>query len=107
MVSTGSPSQRPTASQTGRLVVLACIMLPGAFWLGTTLLERLLLAGSVFLVLIVELLNTAIEYTVDRIGPERHALSGRAKDLGSAAVLLSLLLAGLTWGLIAWERFAG
>ena len=87
--------------------VLALIMLPGAFWLGTTTLERLLLACSVLLVLIVELLNTAVEYTVDRIGTDHHDLSGRAKDMGSAAVMLSLILAALVWGVIAWERFIG
>ncbi|MDJ0928227.1 MAG: diacylglycerol kinase [Gammaproteobacteria bacterium] len=87
--------------------VLALIMLPGAFWLGTTLLERLLLACSVLLVLIVELLNTAIEYTVDRIGTDHHELSGRAKDMGSAAVMLSLVLAAMIWVSIAWARFFG
>jgi diacylglycerol kinase (ATP) len=88
-------------------LVLALVMLPAAVWLGTTMVERLLLTATVILVLIVELLNTAVEYTVDRIGTERHALSGRAKDMGSAAVLLSLLLTALTWGGIAWDRFAG
>ncbi len=87
--------------------VLAVFLLPGALVLGSNTVERLLLAGSVLLVLIVELLNTAVEYTVDRIGTDHHDLSGRAKDLGSAAVLLSLLLAGLTWSLIGWERLFG
>jgi diacylglycerol kinase (ATP) len=87
--------------------VLALLLLPTAWWLGTTAVERLMLAGSVLLVLIVELLNTAVEYTVDRIGTDHHELSGRAKDIGSAAVLLSLLLWALTWGTIAWTRFFG
>jgi diacylglycerol kinase (ATP) len=64
------------------------------------------LIGSLLLVLIVELLNSAIEAIVDRIGTDRHELSGLAKDLGSAAVLVSLATVGLTWGMIAWERFA-
>lgn len=85
--------------------VLAIVMLPAAAWLGTTTVERLLLAGSVLLVLIVELLNTAVEYTVDRISTDHNALSGRAKDLGSAAVMLSLALVVLTWAGIGWERF--
>lgn len=85
---------------------LALFMIPGSFWLGTDAIERALLVGSVLLVLIVELINTAIEAVVDRVSREFHSLSGFAKDLGSAAVLLSLLVVGLTWGLIAWERFA-
>ena len=65
-----------------------------------------MLIGSVLLVLIVELLNTAVEATVDRVGTERHQLSGRAKDLGSAAVLIALLLMVVVWALIAWQNFA-
>lgn len=76
---------------------LAVLMLPLAFFLGRTWVEVVLLAGSVLLVLIVELLNTAVEAAVDRIGPEWHALSKRAKDMGSAAVFLSLLIAGASW----------
>ncbi len=75
----------------------AVILLPLAFWLGQTWVETALLAGSVLLVMIVELLNTCVETTVDRIGPEWHALSKRAKDMGSAAVMLSLLLAAGIW----------
>ncbi|MDG4871037.1 diacylglycerol kinase, partial [Guyparkeria sp. 1SP6A2] len=63
--------------------------------------------GSLLLVLIVELLNSAIENVVDRIGTEHHELSGRAKDIGSAAVMLSLIMAGLTWGLLGWEKWLG
>lgn len=81
------------------------MLLPLAIWLGRGPVEWILLVGSCLLVLIVELLNSAIESVVDRIGPERHELSGRAKDIGSAAVMLALLLAGLTWALIAWQRF--
>ena len=77
-----------------------------AFWLGQTSVERILLIGVCLVVLIVELLNTAVEAAVDRIGAERHALSGRAKDIGSAAVFVSLVLAGIVWALIGWERFA-
>ena len=79
---------------------------PLGLWLGGTGFEKALLTGSLILVLIVELLNTGIEIVVDRISFERHELSGRAKDVGSAAVLCSLLLAGLVWGLILWPRFA-
>jgi diacylglycerol kinase (ATP) len=73
---------------------------PLGLWMGQTGLERALLIGTLFIVLIVELLNTAVESTVDRIGFERHELSARAKDIGSAAVLMSLLFAGAVWLLI-------
>jgi diacylglycerol kinase (ATP) len=82
---------------------LAIVMLPLAFWVGRGWAEVALLAGSVLLVLIVELLNTGIEAAIDRIGLERHALSKRAKDMGSAAVLLSLLLAGGIWAAGLWH----
>jgi diacylglycerol kinase (ATP) len=81
-------------------VWLAVVLLPLALWLGRTPVECVLLAGSVLVLLIVELLNTAVEVVVDRIGTERHALSGFAKDAGSAAVMLTLTLVALTWGLI-------
>ncbi len=87
-------------------VYLCALGGPLGLWLGGTGLEKALLTGSLILVLIVELLNTGIEIVVDRISFERHELSGRAKDVGSAAVLCSLLLAGLVWGLILWPRFA-
>ena len=77
--------------------MLAIVMLPLSFWLGRTWLETSLLAGSVIFVLVVELLNTGIETAIDRIGPEWHELSKRAKDMGSAAVLLSLLLCAGIW----------
>ncbi len=83
-------------------VALALLLVPLGLWLGTNSVEKLMLAASVLLVLVVELLNTAIESVVDRVGAEPHELSGRAKDIGSAAVLLSLLGAGMTWVLLLW-----
>lgn len=77
--------------------LLAIILLPAAMLVNVTTLERIALVGSVFFVLIVELINSAVEAVVDRIGPERHPLSGQAKDLGSAAVFLALILAGFVW----------
>lgn len=82
----------------------ALVLVPAAIWLGQTAVERVLLVGSVLVVMIVELLNTGIEVVVDRISHERHHLSGFAKDLGSSAVLLSLLLAGMTWVLVLSGR---
>lgn len=79
---------------------LVAVLLPVALIWSPGLVETILLIGSLMLVPIVELLNSAIEAVVDRIGPEHHELSGRAKDIGSAAVLLTLLLMGLTWGLV-------
>lgn len=84
--------------------LLALVGLPLAFWLGQDGVERALLAGSVLFVLIVELLNSALEAVVDRISLETHPLSGRAKDIGSAAVLLALGLAALVWGSILLPR---
>ena len=84
--------------------VLAVILIPVALILGQTGVERSLLIGTCFLVLIVELLNSAIEAAIDRIGTEQHELSGRAKDMGSAAVLLSLILTGSVWALIAVDN---
>jgi diacylglycerol kinase (ATP) len=85
--------------------MVAVLLVPAAFWLGRSGVERALLAGSCLLVLIVELLNSAIEAAVDRIGTDRHLLAARAKDMGSAAVLVSLCLVALIWTLVAWERF--
>jgi diacylglycerol kinase (ATP) len=87
-------------------VWLACLLVPAGLWLGQSAVERVLLLGSVLALLIVELLNTGIEVVVDRIGVERHPLSGFAKDVGSAAVLCALLLLFLTWSLILWDRFS-
>lgn len=78
-------------------LLAAVILIPLAFWLEVTVLERLLLVLAVGQVLLVELINSAVEAVVDRIGPEHHELAGRAKDLGSAAVLVSILLAAATW----------
>lgn len=87
-----------SAFQQECLLVLAAI--PLSLWLGHTKVERALLLGSVLLLLVVELINSAIEATVDRFGDELHELSARAKDLGSAAVFMTILLAACTWGLI-------
>ena len=87
-------------------VLAGLALIPLALWLGQSGLERLMLIASWLLVMIVELLNTAVEATVDRISDEHHPLSGQAKDLGSAAVFLSLMLAALAWGTVAWQRFA-
>ncbi|MBP7452920.1 MAG: diacylglycerol kinase [Ottowia sp.] len=85
--------------------LLAIVLVPLSFWLGRNWVEVTVLAGSVLLVMIVELLNTGIETVVDRIGPEWHALSKRAKDMGSAAVLLSLLIAGGAWLAALYTHF--
>ncbi len=85
--------------------IAAIFLVPAAFWLGRNWVETALLAGTVLIVMIVELLNTGIETAIDRIGPEWHALSKRAKDMGSAAVLLSLLLCGGVWGAALLQRF--
>ena len=84
--------------------IASVLLLPAAFWLGQGWVESVLLAGTVVLVMIVELLNTGIETAIDRIGPEWHDLSKRAKDMGSAAVLLSLLLCAATWSLAIYQR---
>jgi diacylglycerol kinase (ATP) len=86
--------------------LIAIVLVPASFWLGRSWVEVALLAGSVVLVMIVELLNTAVEAAIDRIGPEWHDLSKRAKDMGSAAVLLSLLVCGGIWMAALWQRFA-
>ena len=87
-------------------LVLALAMLPAAVWLGNTWVERGLLAATVLLVLIVELLNSGIEAAIDRVSLELHELSKRAKDYGSAAVLLALLLCAGVWTSAIWHRFA-
>ena len=86
-------------------VLLTIALFPVALWLGQTIVERALLIGVCLLVLIVEFLNSAIEATVDRFGAEQHELAGRAKDMGSAAVFLSLVLLSLVWVAVAWQRF--
>ncbi len=85
--------------------VAALVLIPLSFWLGRSWVEVALLAGSVLLVMMVELLNTGIETAIDRIGPEWHDLSKRAKDMGSAAVLLSLLLCSGIWIGATYTRF--
>ena len=85
--------------------VLMLFLIPLAFWLGETVEQRLLLIGPCILVVVVELINSAIEAVVDRIGSERHVLSGQAKDMGSAAVFFSLCLVIVSYAMIAWNRF--
>jgi diacylglycerol kinase (ATP) len=85
----------------------AMAMVPLAFWLGKGWVEVAMLAGSVLMVMIVELLNTGIESAIDRIGPEWHQLAKRAKDMGSAAVLLSLIACAGIWAAALWVHFAG
>ena len=87
-------------------LALACFFIPLGIWLGEDLTQQLLLCVLVFIVLITELLNSVIEATVDRISLEHHELSGRAKDLASAAVMLSLCLTGVSFALVAFEKFA-
>lgn len=82
---------------------MVVLLTPLALWLGHTGVERALLIGSLIVVLIVELLNSAVEATVDRISFENHRLAKRAKDIGSAAVMLSLVNAGLVWLLIIFS----
>lgn len=84
---------------------LAVIMLPAAVWLGRDWREVALLAGSVLLVMIVELLNSGIEAVVDRVSMDLHDLSKRAKDYGSAAVFIALALCGGIWAAALWQRF--
>jgi len=86
---------------------LAVIMIPAAFWLGRHPYEVLLLIAVVLVVLVVELLNSAIETVADAVSLEPHPLIGRAKDLGSAAVMITLIFAGATWAMVAYLRFWG
>jgi len=83
-------------------VMLAIVAIPLAFYLGKTGVERAMLAGSILLIIIVEILNSAVEAVVDKASPEKHELAKRAKDMGSAAVLLSLIFAASVWGLVLW-----
>ena len=87
--------------------IVIALMLPVGIWMGETVVEWALLIGSGLLVLITELLNSALEAVVDRIGTERHDLSKQAKDIGSAAAAVSMLTAAIVWGLIAYGRFLG
>ncbi|MBQ4860016.1 diacylglycerol kinase [Pseudoalteromonas agarivorans] len=79
-------------------LVLSVVLLPISFWLATSVLHWALLVSTLLIILIVELLNSAIEALTDRVSTERHVLSGRAKDMGSAAVTLSLLIVMIVWG---------
>jgi len=85
---------------------LAVVMIPASFWLGRNWIEVALLAATVLIVLIVELLNSGIEAAIDRISFDHHELSGRAKDYASAAVMLSLVLCAAVWLAAIWQRFA-
>lgn len=85
--------------------LLALVVVPLGLWLGESGIERALLVGPMFLVLVIELVNSAVEATVDRIGLERHPLSAIAKELGSAAVFVAFVLLGLNWLLVlAWRH---
>ena len=79
---------------------LCLVLLPLGFYLGQSGIEKALLVGSVLLLPLVEILNSAVEAVVDRIGPGHHELSGRAKDMGSAAVAIAIAILGLTWLLV-------
>ena len=85
--------------------LLACVLIPIAVLLPVSPVERLLLIGAVFTVLIVEVLNTSIEVLTDRVGLDRHELSGLAKDLGSLAVTFSLVLWTVVWGTIVYQHW--
>ena len=87
-------------------LALVVVLTPVAFWLGRSIVETALLIAVLLLVLIVELFNSAIEAAIDRHGDEHHELSGRAKDMGSAAVFVVLVLVGVVWGAVAWQRFS-
>lgn len=95
-----------THEEAFRLELMAMlVMVPLAIWLGQSAVEYALLVGSLFLVLIVELINSALEAVVDRVGVEHHELSGRAKDIGSAAVFMALMNVVAIWGFILGARF--
>lgn len=85
-------------------LALCALLFPLGLWLGENGVERALLVGPIFIVLIVELLNSGIEATVDRVGLERHPLSGLAKDLGSAAVFTSFAMLVVVWALVLLDR---
>ena len=86
-------------------VVLLLAMTPAALWLGRSIVEKALLIAVCLLVIVVELINSAIEAAIDRLGNERHELSGRAKDMGSAAVSVALLIVVVVWAAVAVQRF--
>lgn len=86
-------------------VFLSVLLVPLAFMISANYVQLILMFGAIFLVLITELLNTAVEAVVDRVGLDRHELSGRAKDMGSAAVSLSIILFFVIWGIVVAENF--
>ena len=86
-------------------IYLTALMVPAAFWIGDTNVEQIVLLGSVVLVLICEMMNTAIERAIDRISTEKHELSKEAKDMGSAIVFMALVFCGFTWMMIAVPKF--
>ena len=86
-------------------IILAIILIPVAFWIGETTQQISLLIFSVLVVLITELLNTGVEAAIDRISNEHHELSKRAKDIGSAAVFISLTALGIIWAFAIYEKF--
>lgn len=88
-------------------VTLGILLIPLAFWLAQTHIELILLISSIFWVWMAELANSSVEAVVDRTGSERHELSGRAKDIGSALVFTSLMLLAVIWGIVAFNRFFG
>lgn len=87
-------------------LLLVIVLIPTAVWLGRSIVEQAMLIAVCLLVLIVELLNSAIEAVIDRIGSEQHELSGRAKDMGSAAVFVVITIVVVVWSAVAWDRFA-
>jgi len=86
-------------------ILLAIILIPASFFITNKSIELALMIGSIMLVLIVEIINSAIEAVVDRMGDDIHELAGRAKDMGSAAVLFALLNVAVIWGLILFEKY--
>ncbi len=95
--------QRPIQDE----LIGCAVLVPIAFYVDVTAIERLMLLGSLLLVIIVEILNTAVEVVIDRISEEQHPLSGAAKDLGSAAVFLSLSWVCIVWAVILWPVITG
>ena len=87
--------------------MVAIVMVPLGLWLGRSAVERSLLIASILLILVTELVNSALEAVVDRIGPQRHELSKRAKDMGSAAAFISMVTAALVWILVVVDRLTG
>lgn len=85
--------------------MLAIVLLPAAFWLARTPVELMVLLMTLFIVVITEILNSAVEAVVDRVSGDHHQLAGRAKDMGSAAVFLSLIMTAVVWGIVLYDRF--